>query len=216
MADELVEGIAAGSQVSPGQLTYFDDLNAFRMHLYNSLLGPKSYIVQRNRSLFDRPTYLIQSLNQAWVPRNAYSAQVDHNMLIEFYALDYNEAMQVSGDLMLLFGTPTSGLVLPYWDMTDLSSPKILYDSYWTNFGFAADEVPVMGVIVMQDTLTVNVDQEENDVAEIQHWTVSMTVRAMAPRVLFDVTDPAQAGLPITEVKLSGFLTDSSAGFVSG
>lgn len=216
MADEFVEGIENGSQVSPGQLTFFDDLNAFRMHLYNSLLGPKSYVAQRSRSVFDRPTYLIQSLNQSWVPKSAYNAQVDHNILIEFYALNYNDAMQVAGDLMLLFGTPTSGLVLPYWDMSDLTDPKILYDAYWTNFGFAADEIPVMGVIVMQDTLTVNVEQEDNDVADTQHWTVSMSVRAMAPRVLFDITDPTQAGHPLTEVKLSGFLTDSSSGFVAG
>jgi hypothetical protein len=216
MADDFVEGIAAGSEVSPGQLTYFDDLNCFRMHMYNSLLGPKSYVSQRNRQVFERPTYLIQSLNQAWVPKSSYSAQIDHNILIEFYALNYGEAMRVAGDLMLLFGTPTSGLVLPYWDMSDLQNPTILYDNYWMHFGFAENEVPRMGVIVMQDTLTINVEQEDNDVADIQEWTVTLSVRAMAPRVLFDVTDPEQAGQLLTEVKLSGYLTDSSAGFLSG
>lgn len=216
MSDEFIEGIEIGSEVSPGSLTYFDDLNTIRMHLYNSLLGPKSYVVQRNRGVYDRPSYLIQTLNQAWVPKSSYSAQVDHNILVEFYALNYNDAMRVAGDLMLLFGKPASGLVLPYWDMSDLSSPQVLYDNYWTKYGFANNTVPVMGVIVMQDTLTINVEQEQNDVAGRQEWTVSMTFRAMAPRILFDINDPRQAGLPVTSVKLSGYVTDSSSGFVSG
>jgi len=216
MADELITGSQAGSEVSPGQLTNFDDLNAVRMHMFNSLLGPKSYILQRWREGFARPTYLIQSLNQAWVPHNAYWAQVDHNFLIEFYSLDYESAFRVAGDLMLLFGSPGNGLVLPYWDLTDPDNPAIQYDAFWEACGFPPDTVARMGVRIMQETITVATEQEDNDVAEQQEWMVSMTFRGLAPRVLFDVTDPAQGGQLITEVKLSGYVTGSSAGFAAG
>lgn len=216
MADELIEGMNAGSEVEPGQLTLFDDLNAVRMHMYNSLLGPKSYIAQRSRDVFERPTYLIQSLNQNWMPKGDYHALIDHNLLVEFYALDYISAQRVAGDLLLLFGRPGTGLVLPYWDLSDPADPLVLYDDYWTDCGFEPNTIPRMGLRVLQDSLVVNSEQEDSDVVDEQQWQVTMSFRAHAPRILFDVNDPAQAGLPIREVKLSGFLTDSSAGFVSG
>ena len=215
MADKLITGMAAGSEVQPGQLTFFDDINAVRMHLYQSLLGPKSYLLQRKRGTFDRSTYLIQSLNQAWTPGGSYAGSVDHNMLVEFYALEYEEAMRVAGDLMLLFASP-SGLVLPYWDMTDPENPVVLYDDWWEkNAGFPPRTVHRLGVRVLEDTITMVTEQEQTEVAELEHWTVSLSFRMMAPRVLFDLNDPAVAGKVLREVKLSGFVTGSSAGFVS-
>ena len=216
-SDELITGSQAGSEVSPGQLTYFDDLNAIREHLFQSPLGPKSYILQRSRELFERPTYLIQSLNQAWIPKGQYYGLVDHNLLIEFYALDYEAAMRVSGDLLMLFASPGRGLVLPYWDVGQTdgdpctpdppNEPEILYDTYWEKCGFPPNSVPLMGVRILQETIAITNEQEDMDVADRQDWTVSMTLRAHAPRVLFDVNDPLQAGYPLTAVKLTGFIS---------
>lgn len=230
MPDRVIEGMQQGSWVKPGSLTLLDDINAVRMHLYGSLLGPDAslfngtdprthvaYQFQRNRGEFERPTFLIQSLNQAWTPGGSFAAEVDHNMLVEFYGLDYATSMLVANDLMLLFGAPANGVVLPYWDMTtDPENPSILMDDWWQrNAGFPAGTVRVLGPRVLPDTLAITSEQEENEVAGREEWTVSMTFRMLAPRILYDADDDAVTGKVIREVKLSGFVTGSSAGFVS-
>jgi hypothetical protein len=215
MPDQAITGSITGSSVQPGQLTLLDDLNAVRMFMHGSLLDPKSYILQRERGTFERPTFLIQSLNQAWLPGGQYAGSVDHNFLVEFYSDTYEEAMLVAGDLLLLFGSSPGGLVLPYYDFS-VEPAEVMYDRWWEeNAGFPPNSVKRMGLRVMPDTVVINSEQEQNEVAMLQQWTVSMTFRALAPRVLFDVNDPVQAGQVLREVKLTGFLTGSSAGFVS-
>ena len=215
MPDQAITGSIKGSTVQPGQLTLLDDINAVRMHLHGSVLEPDDYILQRERGTFERPLFLIQSLNQAWVPGGQYAGSVDHNFLVEFYARNYEEAMLVSGDLMLLFAASPGGLVLPYYDFS-VEPAEVMYDRWWEeNAGFPPNSVKRMGLRVMPETVAITSEQEQNEVADVQEWTVSMTFRALAPRVLFDVTDPVQAGQVLREVKLTGFLTGSSAGFVS-
>lgn len=214
--DPVTEGVLAGSAVSPGQLTYFDDLMAVREFLFQSLLQPKDYEFQRQKTVYTRPSYLIQSLSQALVPKTGYSLEVDHNMLVEFYALNYVEGMQVAGDLLLLLGAGnglgaqldpsrrSNGLVLPYWDLTDPDNPVLQTDEWWSqNRGFDAGSVPRVGARVVQDTVVVNCEQEESEVLEVQEWTVSCTFRLLAPRVLYDYT----LETPLTEVKLTGVLS---------
>lgn len=222
-ADPLIEGMALGSDTLPAQPNYFDDLNAVRMYLYQSPIKNKHTIAQRKRGTYktfpsadgtpgDDTPFLIQSLSQAVRERSGYSVEIDHNMLIELHALSYEKALRTSSDLMMMLaagdGRSASiprnlrgrGLVLPYWDMTQ-QPPVIVTDDWWEQHSnFPQGSVPRLGVRILQETVVVNHEQEDNENADIDEWHVSCTFRMLAPRVIYDVT----LEQPLTEVKLTG------------